>query len=190
MASPGPGMLIRATSKRQSCCGNAQRPLKASRSAAPGDHLKPAQRAVLELMAGGLHDDAIAHVWGSARPPSAATSRPSSTASASKAGLPQVQPPGDGDGLASQHIRRRLCQWGKRKDFPPGIPQLHRTQSVTEPLEVESRDGAERRLVRGSRSLESQPVPADYWPIRVTPSASGRHRVAWPHHAAALSHFR
>ena len=36
-------------------------PLKASRAAAPGDRLTPAQRAVLELMAEGLHDDAIAH---------------------------------------------------------------------------------------------------------------------------------
>ena len=36
-------------------------PLKASRSAAPGDRLTPAQQAVLELMAEGLHDDAIAH---------------------------------------------------------------------------------------------------------------------------------
>src|SRR6266702_562497 len=33
---------------------------------------------------------------------------------------------------------------GKRKRLPKGIPQLQRTQSVTDPLEVESRDGAER----------------------------------------------
>jgi DNA-binding NarL/FixJ family response regulator len=36
-------------------------PLRASRSAAPGDRLTPAQQTVLELMAEGLHDDAIAH---------------------------------------------------------------------------------------------------------------------------------
>jgi DNA-binding CsgD family transcriptional regulator len=36
-------------------------PLKASRPAAPGDRLTPTQQAVLELMAEGLHDDAIAH---------------------------------------------------------------------------------------------------------------------------------
>jgi len=36
-------------------------PLKASREAAPGDRLPPAQQKVLELMAEGLHDDAIAH---------------------------------------------------------------------------------------------------------------------------------
>ena len=36
-------------------------PLKASRPAVPGDRLTPAQQAVLELMAQGLHDDAIAH---------------------------------------------------------------------------------------------------------------------------------
>jgi hypothetical protein len=34
-------------------------PLKASRAAAPGDRLTPAEQAVLELMAEGLHDDAI-----------------------------------------------------------------------------------------------------------------------------------
>jgi DNA-binding CsgD family transcriptional regulator len=39
-------------------------PLKASQPAAPGDRLTPAQRAVLELMAEGLHDDAIAHRLG------------------------------------------------------------------------------------------------------------------------------
>jgi DNA-binding NarL/FixJ family response regulator len=36
-------------------------PLTASRPAAPGDRLPPAQPTVLELMAEGLHDDAIAH---------------------------------------------------------------------------------------------------------------------------------
>lgn len=36
-------------------------PLKPSRHAAPGDRLPPAQQKVLELMAEGLHDDAIAH---------------------------------------------------------------------------------------------------------------------------------
>ena len=35
-------------------------PLKASRPAVPGDRLTPAQQAVLELMAEGLHDGAIA----------------------------------------------------------------------------------------------------------------------------------
>jgi DNA-binding CsgD family transcriptional regulator len=35
-------------------------PLNASRAAAPGDRLPPAQQRVLELMAEGLHDDAIA----------------------------------------------------------------------------------------------------------------------------------
>ena len=35
-------------------------PLKAERPAAPADRLTPAQQAVLELMAEGLHDDAIA----------------------------------------------------------------------------------------------------------------------------------
>ena len=35
-------------------------PLKAERSPAPGDRLTPAQQTVLELMAEGLHDDAIA----------------------------------------------------------------------------------------------------------------------------------
>ena len=35
-------------------------PLKPQRPAAPGDRLPPAQQAVLELMAEGLHDDAIA----------------------------------------------------------------------------------------------------------------------------------
>ena len=39
-------------------------PLKASRPAAPGDRLTPAQQRVLELMAQGLHDDAIAHSAG------------------------------------------------------------------------------------------------------------------------------
>jgi DNA-binding CsgD family transcriptional regulator len=36
-------------------------PLKAPRPAPPGDRLTPAQQKVLELMAEGLHDDAIAH---------------------------------------------------------------------------------------------------------------------------------
>jgi DNA-binding CsgD family transcriptional regulator len=36
-------------------------PLTAPRPAAPGDRLTPTQQAVLELMALGLHDDAIAH---------------------------------------------------------------------------------------------------------------------------------
>ena len=35
-------------------------PLKASRPAVSGDRLTPAQQAVLELMAEGLHDEAIA----------------------------------------------------------------------------------------------------------------------------------
>jgi DNA-binding NarL/FixJ family response regulator len=35
-------------------------PLKAQRPAVPGDRLTPAQQAVLELMAEGLQDDAIA----------------------------------------------------------------------------------------------------------------------------------
>ena len=39
-------------------------PLKASRPAVSGDRLTPAQQAVLELMAEGLHDDAIAHRLG------------------------------------------------------------------------------------------------------------------------------
>ena len=36
-----------------------------------------------------------------------------------------------------------VCTDGKTKRLPSGIPQLQRTQSVTEPLEVESRDGAD-----------------------------------------------
>jgi FixJ family two-component response regulator len=82
-------------------------PLKASRSAAPGDRLTPAQRAVLELMAEGLHDDAIAHRAGISTTTVRRTSPPSSTASASGAGSPQVQLPSDGAGSASQRIRRR-----------------------------------------------------------------------------------
>jgi len=39
-------------------------PLKASRPAEPGDRLTPGQQKVLELMARGLHDDAIAHQAG------------------------------------------------------------------------------------------------------------------------------
>ncbi len=35
-------------------------PLKASQAATPGDRLTPTQQAVLELMAEGLHDEAIA----------------------------------------------------------------------------------------------------------------------------------
>ena len=97
-----------------SCSGTAQR--RSSPSVRHrADRLTPAQQAVLELMAEGLHDDAIAHRAGSARPPSAATSPPSCTASASGAGSPQVQLPSDGAGLASQHIRRRLMPIGKRK---------------------------------------------------------------------------
>ena len=36
-------------------------PITPSGPAVPGDRLTPAQRTVLELMAEGLHDDAIAH---------------------------------------------------------------------------------------------------------------------------------
>jgi len=39
-------------------------PLKASRPAEPGDRLTPGQQKVLELMARGLYDDAIAHQAG------------------------------------------------------------------------------------------------------------------------------
>src|SRR5215472_16225718 len=91
--------------------------------------------------------------WGSARPPSAATSRPSSTDSASGAGLPQVQLPSDEDGLVSQHSMPSVpMRRTKRLPFV-GLPQLRRAESVTEPLEVESRDGTERRFrARGTFS--------------------------------------
>jgi hypothetical protein len=103
--------------------------------------LTPAQRVVLELMAEGLHDDAIAHRLGISTTTVAVTSRPSSTDLASRAGLPQVQLPRDGDGLVRQQFDV-ICADGKSKRLPSGIPQLQRTQSVTERLEVESRDGA------------------------------------------------
>jgi len=39
-------------------------PLSAQRPAAPGDRLTPAQQAVLEMMAQGMHDERIAHQAG------------------------------------------------------------------------------------------------------------------------------
>jgi len=76
----------------------------------------PSARRIIEACTeAGEQARLLLTVPGSARLLSAVTSRPSWTGSASGAGLPQVQLPSDGDGLAKQHIRRRLYRWENEK---------------------------------------------------------------------------
>jgi hypothetical protein len=91
-------------------------PLKLERSAAPDSRLMRAQQAVLELMAEGLHDDAIAR--GLALLRSGGPSRASWPGWMCPAGSPLELPPSgaDGSGRPVRDLRRRFL----RCECPPG----------------------------------------------------------------------